>query len=367
MGILVVVAALALALLLPAPATAVDVSDVSPPQPVRGTDGQRHLAYELVLSNPTNVPVTLKQLWTRDAASGRGLQALGQRALLPVIVNPLGTGTRIPAGGIAALVLDVRVPGGRPPGALTHRLRFLTRKGGRTVPVIVDGVVTSVDPRLPVVLGPPLHGDLLVDANGCCGHSPHREAFFDFDDHLVVAQRYAIDFVRIDRAGRRFAGDVARNEDYLIYGADVLAVAPGTVVLATDGAPNGTPPDDPDPVPPTDALFGNRVVLDVGGGVFVAYGHLAPGTVRVAPGDRVARGAVLGQVGNSGNSGEPHLHLQVMDAAGGPSALDAQGLPFVFDALRYEGLTRDLETFRLAGPSRRTGQMPLWGDIVGFG
>jgi hypothetical protein len=366
MGILIV-AVLAFAQLLPAPAAAVDVSAVAPSQPVLGTDGQRHLAYELLLSNPADVPVTLKQLWTRDAATGRGLQALGQRDLLPVIVNPLGTGTRIPAGGIAGLVLDVRVPGGRAPAALTHRMRFLTRRGGRTVPVVVDGVVTPVDPRSPVVLGPPLRGDLLVDGNGCCGHSPHREAFFAFDDSVVVAQRYAIDFVRIDRAGRRFVGDVARNEDYLIYGDDVLAVADGTVVLATDGAPDGTPPDDPDPVPPTDALFGNRVVLDVGGGVFVAYGHLAPGTVRVAPGDRVTRGTVLGQVGNSGNSGEPHLHFQVMDAAGGPSALDAQGIPFVFDALRFEGRTRDLETFRLFGPSRRTRQMPLWGDVVGFG
>ena len=44
---------------------------------------------------------------------------------------------------------------------------------------------------------------------------------------------------------------------------------------------------------------------------------------------RVRRGDVVGRLGNSGNSTEPHLHLHVAD---GPSPVDASGLPFVFDA-----------------------------------
>ena len=43
------------------------------------------------------------------------------------------------------------------------------------------------------------------------------------------------------------------------------------------------------------------------------YGHLQQGSLRVHVGDQVRRGQVLGQVGDSGNTGEPHLHLQVQN------------------------------------------------------
>lgn len=43
-----------------------------------------------------------------------------------------------------------------------------------------------------------------------------------------------------------------------------------------------------------------------------------------ALGDRVRRGQVLGLVGNSGNSTEPHLHFPIADRN---SPLDSEGLP----------------------------------------
>ena len=60
-------------------------------------------------------------------------------------------------------------------------------------------------------------------------------------------------------------------------------------------------------------MAGNHVILDIGGGHYVLYGHLKQGSLRVRPGEQVRRGQVLGQVGGSGNSGEPHLHLQIQD------------------------------------------------------
>ncbi|TDC55210.1 M23 family metallopeptidase [Actinomadura sp. KC345] len=74
-------------------------------------------------------------------------------------------------------------------------------------------------------------------------------------------------------------------------------------------------------------VVGNSVVLDLGDGVYAVFAHLRRGSVRVKKGDRVKAGDVLGEVGNSGNSSEPHLHFHLMDR---PGALIAAGLPFAF-------------------------------------
>lgn len=77
-------------------------------------------------------------------------------------------------------------------------------------------------------------------------------------------------------------------------------------------------------------ILGNSVVLDLGDGVYAVFAHLRRGSVRVRKGDRVKAGDVLGEVGNSGNSSEPHLHFHLMDR---PGPMAAAGLPFAF---RYE-------------------------------
>src|SRR5690606_30900013 len=77
-------------------------------------------------------------------------------------------------------------------------------------------------------------------------------------------------------------------------------------------------------------VVGNAVVLDIGDGVYAVLAHLRRGSVRVRKGDRVRAGDVLGEVGNSGNSSEPHLHFHLMDR---PRPGTAAGVPFAF---RYE-------------------------------
>jgi murein DD-endopeptidase MepM/ murein hydrolase activator NlpD len=69
----------------------------------------------------------------------------------------------------------------------------------------------------------------------------------------------------------------------------------------------------------------------------------------------VNRGRVLGLVGNSGNSTEPHLHFHVSD---GPESLASEGLPYVIDGFEI-----------MAGPSgfeRRTGEVPMNNAVVRF-
>lgn len=71
-------------------------------------------------------------------------------------------------------------------------------------------------------------------------------------------------------------------------------------------------------------VVGNYVVLDIGDGAYAMCGHLQRRSVAVARGQRVRAGEIVGLCGNSGNSSEPHVHLQVMDHL---KPLYAAGLP----------------------------------------
>jgi murein DD-endopeptidase MepM/ murein hydrolase activator NlpD len=153
----------------------------------------------------------------------------------------------------------------------------------------------------------------------------------------------------------------------VLFGAEVLAVTAGRIVSMRNDLAENTPPNSP-PIPPQnpDLAAGNYVVEALGSGRFALYAHLQPGSVRVSPGQTVQRGQVLGLVGNTGSSSEPHLHFHVMNR---PSPLAANGLPYVFDRFRLDGRVPNLRAPRLvpAGPPHaRAGQLPLQGDVVAF-
>lgn len=62
------------------------------------------------------------------------------------------------------------------------------------------------------------------------------------------------------------------------------------------------------------AMAGNHVILEATGG-FVLLAHLRRGSVVPAEGDTVTSGDRLGEIGNSGNSLVPHVHVQTMTSA----------------------------------------------------
>ncbi|MCG7527843.1 M23 family metallopeptidase [Streptomyces sp. OfavH-34-F] len=74
-------------------------------------------------------------------------------------------------------------------------------------------------------------------------------------------------------------------------------------------------------------LWGNHIVLKLDQGTYAGFAHLKRGSLRVAVGDRVGVGQHLAEVGNSGNSSEPHMHFQLMN---GPDSEVAQGVPFTW-------------------------------------
>ena len=61
---------------------------------------------------------------------------------------------------------------------------------------------------------------------------------------------------------------------------------------------------------------------------------MRPGTVRVKLGDHIGVGNVIGNVGNTGSSAEPHLHMHIDSR---PSFLAGNGVPYAFSAFEASG------------------------------
>ena len=94
---------------------------------------------------------------------------------------------------------------------------------------------TTVDNRKPVTVSPPLTGANWVAANACCNMNPHRMAANPLNGALWMAERYAIDYVQLTPDGRFFNGDKADPRSWPAFGADVHAVADGSVVAVVSG------------------------------------------------------------------------------------------------------------------------------------
>jgi hypothetical protein len=154
----------------------------------------------------------------------------------------------------------------------------------------------------------------------------------ELENYHVVApnQRHALDLV-IWKDGGTHRGDGTANEDYWAYGQRVLAPAGGTVVTAVDGLADNAPQVE------TDAanLAGNHVVIEVADEEYVLIAHMQAGSLTVAEGDSVTAGQVIGLVGNSGNTSEPHIHIHLQDKPTFDPT--ATGLPLVFSSYVANG------------------------------
>lgn len=161
--------------------------------------------------------------------------------------------------------------------------------------------------------------------------------------HVDAApQRHAYDFV-VWKNGSTYSGDGTAPEDYYIYGQPVLAPAGGTVVAVMDGLPNMKPKTETDSEHPA----GNHVVIQVAEKEYLFLAHMQPGSIVVKVGDTVKAGQVIGKVGNSGNTSEPHIHIHlqdqpemfVYDSSGKITGFTtAVGLPIYFSNLLVNGL-----------------------------
>jgi len=78
--------------------------------------------------------------------------------------------------------------------------------------------------------------------------------------------------------------------------SNIYAASAGTVVYAGYGWNGG---------------YGNYIIIEHANGLRTAYGHIAPGGIRVSYGQNVAVGTNIAKVGSTGDSTGCHLHFEV--------------------------------------------------------
>jgi Peptidase family M23 len=352
---------------------------------VKGTDGRYHVVYELLLTNAKAVPATLEAVEVLDAGDGTTVLRREGDKLVPLIrtlnAQP-AKNALIPPNQSRMVFLTVSFNSEEDiPESLDHRFELKAAANpAATEPSKMSYQAASVDlwDRKVPVFAPPLEGEGWLAVNGCCGpDGVHRSAVQSVDAKLYDSQRFAIDWMRINADGQLVVGDPSKNENWVDYGAKVMAAADGEVIAALDDMKNNVPGKLPDPTTITiKTVDGNHVIIDHGNGFYSFYAHLQPGSVTVKVGDKVQTGDQLGLLGNTGNTSGPHLHFHIMS---GPSALGSDGVPYVLDSFELAGRATEaeLDAALIEGkkhfPSRaeldtagRQDELPLDNAIVNF-
>jgi murein DD-endopeptidase MepM/ murein hydrolase activator NlpD len=201
----------------------------------------------------------------------------------------------------------------------------------------------------------------------------------------LFGERHAVDFVGVDdqrRAARTrdwrtwFATEPP--EGFVGFGRPILAPVSGVVVEVHTGEIDHEARRSQLALVPYalgqasrvrqgwGAIAGNYVVIALAAGdVFVAVVHLQAGSISASVGQRIAEGEQIASCGNSGNSTQPHVHLQAMDS------LDlsvARGLPITFRQFReWPRGEKDMQIRQLGMPGEGSVVEPLPRPSTGSG
>jgi hypothetical protein len=359
--------------------------------PVKGSDGLLHVAFAAQFTNAWGLTATIQSVEVVDpsrnnqpAGTNRVISlkdedVTGQLKLLslPSTLDKANYSTRLLAGQSGVMFFDVTfADGSEVPCTISLRVHSIQPENKKLPESTATSPPWKISAQPAIVIAPPFKGDGWVNANGCCLEvGPHRFVTNPMNGTLDPSEQFAIDWIKIDAQGKAFRGDGKKPEQWLCYGVELLAVAPGTVVEVMRDMP-----DEPPGRAPTNLtipeIAGNHVLLDLGSGRYAMYAHLAPHSATVHVGDRVKAGDKLGLLGNSGNTTGPHLHFQISDR---PSTLDTTSLPFVFENMTLESRTPldldDIENYSIKGTAlptdskvakKLTKAMPLSRDVIGF-
>jgi len=102
----------------------------------------------------------------------------------------------------------------------------------------------------------------------------------------------------------------ARSGGRLHLGVDIIAAEGKLLYAVADGTITKIYTDSPG------SLAGNGIRLTMDDGTYFFYAHLSAFADGIEVGTQVVAGQVVGYVGNTGNSGTPHLHFEIHPGGG---------------------------------------------------
>ena len=325
----------------------IDVQIVEAPKIVRIGDADQ-LVYELHLTNFSSHPLELNALAIKAGDTPIKTYSRDELPTAIDLVGPPEANSRIiPIGRRAVVYIGTPVPAAYLRGSISHSLtlsKIDTNEGDFT---ISGGTATPEAAALPR-LSPPLRGGPWVAVYDPGMERGHRRVFYATEGSATLPGRFAIDYMKVDTKGKLSSGDANIPANHHGFGAEVLAVADGTVVAVRDDVPDPATVSGR-PRPGIADASGNFVMLDIGGGRIATYEHMKQGAP-VAVGDRVKAGQVVGFLGFTGQASAPHLHFHLADRA---SILGAEGQPYVVTSLTRLGQYATIESF-----SRREAWLP---------
>ena len=160
------------------------------------------------------------------------------------------------------------------------------------------------------------------------GNSPLLNQYHVFVD---APFKYSMDIVKLDGVGKRGRGYYSDDLDaYEIYGEKIYSPIAGVITAAVDTLPDYGP-----------SLTDTSLATSWGNWLNVRRGeenitlaYIRKGSLQVGIGDTVAAGQFLAEVGSSGATPEPKLHMRafVTDTS---SAWGFSGKPIVVDGVFY--------------------------------
>lgn len=153
-------------------------------------------------------------------------------------------------------------------------------------------------------------GDSMTDEGGDkpapnLGSSVAKDANYYLSHPLQNLLGYFINPVPTGRKTQGLHGPGNRGIDIgAPTGTSMYASAPGTVIATKTGCKVG--------YKRCGGGYGNFVIIMHENNTKTLYGHMSK--VGVSTGDQVARGEIIGAVGNTGRSTGPHVHFEVFNA-----------------------------------------------------
>ncbi|MEM9681272.1 MAG: M23 family metallopeptidase [Bacteroidota bacterium] len=216
------------------------------------------------------------------------------------------------------------------PSRLIYTFYFGTHQYGVEVFPFIHNPLTHLE--LPV------QGQIFID-DGNDYYSHHRRVSLNSQPARdlgmnSLAQRFALDFTKINKQGNRRNNQLTSNADWYAWAMGVFAPGDGVIISLRNDVPDNRYENGSLVYSETfesssadDTSTGNYLLIDHQNGEYSLLCHFLERSIVPSIGDRVQQGDFIGKIGMSGDTYYPHLHYQLQNS---PDILHSEGLPILF-------------------------------------